>query len=89
MPIVQRSEAQRLAQFRTLEQVQETYVRRVVRACGGDITTAARVLGMGRATLYRWVDRLRIETQGERLDRERNQRAIALCRALEQRSAAR
>ncbi len=89
MPIVHRSEPERLARFRTLEQVQETYVRRVMRACEGDVTTAARVLGMGRATLYRWVDRMQIETQGERLDRERSQGGIDLNRALEQRSAAR
>lgn len=89
MHIVQRSAADRLARFRTLDQIQNTYVRRVMSACGGDVTAAARVLGMGRATLYRWVQRLRIETQGERLDRERSERGIALCRALEQRSAIR
>lgn len=77
MTIIQR-EAGRLARFRTLAQVEATYVRRVLKACEGDMRMAALVLGIGRATLYRWLERepaaSRPETRTQRLEREQRER---------------
>lgn len=44
--IVQRS-------TRSLDQLQEEEIRSVLEDCGGNVTKAAKVLGVGRATLYR------------------------------------
>src|SRR6266496_3858413 len=67
---------ERLEQLPTLEQRNARYIRRVMRLCHGDVTAAALVLKIGRATLYRKVRALEIETQGERLERERLQNAL-------------
>lgn len=37
----------------TLAERENRYMRRVLKVCEGDVTRAARVLGIGRATLYR------------------------------------
>lgn len=37
----------------TLQEREDRYFRRVLALCGGRVTTAARVLGIGRATAYR------------------------------------
>jgi two-component system, NtrC family, response regulator HydG len=47
----------------TLEEVERRYIRRVLKAVGGNKTHAARVLGLDRRTLYRRLDRLEIETE--------------------------
>ena len=44
-----------------LEEVERRYIRRVLKATGGNKTHAARVLGLDRRTLYRKIDRLDIE----------------------------
>lgn len=67
---------ERLEALPTLEQRNALYIRRVMALCGGDVTAAALVLQIGRATLYRKVRALRLETQSERLERERMQSAI-------------
>jgi len=38
---------------RSLTQLQEDEINRVVKECGGNISKAAKILGVGRATLYR------------------------------------
>lgn len=90
MSIVQENEAQCLGGLQTLAQVKAAHIRHVMEACGGDVGEAARVLDVGRATLYRWLERMsrRPETRGERLEREKIERALAVSRALEQRSRA-
>lgn len=41
------------AEFLPLEEVEQRYIRHVLEACGGSRTTAARILGLDRKTLYR------------------------------------
>lgn len=53
---------ERLGQLPTLEQRNARYIRRVMRLCRGNVTLAARVMGIGRATLYRKVSELQLET---------------------------
>lgn len=67
---------ERLEQLPTLEQRNARYIRRVMQLCHGDVLAAAQVLNIGRATLYRKVRALEIETQGERKERERVQSAL-------------
>lgn len=62
----------------TLEQRTNRYIRRVMQLCHGDVTSAAQVLQIGRATLYRKVRELQIETAGERKERERVTAAQAM-----------
>jgi DNA-binding NtrC family response regulator len=69
---------ERLEALPTLEQRNVRYIRRVMALCNGDVTTAARVLKVGRATLYRKVRALQLETQGERKERERVQTALEM-----------
>jgi len=38
---------------KSLTELQEDEIKRVVKECGGNISKAARILGVGRATLYR------------------------------------
>jgi regulatory Fis family protein len=47
-----------LHELPTLRERDDRYVRRVLLLCGGSVATAAAVLGMGRATLYRRVQKL-------------------------------
>jgi DNA-binding NtrC family response regulator len=68
----------RLEALPTLEQRNARYIRRVMALCNGDVTAAALVLKVGRATLYRKVRSLQLETQGERRERERLQAAIEM-----------
>jgi DNA-binding NtrC family response regulator len=42
----------------TLEEVERRYIRKVLDAVGGSKSTAARVLGLDRTTLYRKLERL-------------------------------
>ncbi|HEY9120713.1 MAG TPA: sigma-54 dependent transcriptional regulator, partial [Marinobacter sp.] len=45
-----------LADWPTLDQVQQDYVRRVISAVEGNKRRAAQILGVNRRTLYRWLD---------------------------------
>ena len=38
---------------KSLTQLQEDEIKRVVKECNGNISKAAKILGVGRATLYR------------------------------------
>lgn len=52
----------KLAQLPTLAQRNALYIRRVLQLCLGDVTAAAVVLDIGRATLYRKVRALAIKS---------------------------
>jgi transcriptional regulator with PAS, ATPase and Fis domain len=46
-----------------LSSVQRTQIDRVLKRVGGNKTQAARLLGISRRSLYRWIDRLeKVET---------------------------
>lgn len=62
---------ERLEALPSLQRREERYIRRVMALCQGNVSLAARVLKIGRATLYRKVGQLGIETCHERLERER------------------
>ncbi len=51
-----------LADWPTLEQVQQDYVGRVISAVDGNKRRAAQILGVNRRTLYRWLDSEKDET---------------------------
>jgi ActR/RegA family two-component response regulator len=42
----------------TLRGLQYLQAQRILKRCGGDFAAAARVLGVRRTTLYRYLDRL-------------------------------
>jgi two-component system response regulator HydG len=48
-----------------LEEVERRYIARVMEAVGGNKTLAAQVLGVGRKTLYRKLDRHAADDEGE------------------------
>lgn len=60
-----------LARKPTARKLLVDYATHVVRECGGSVTKAARVLGIGRATLYRLIPSLDVETSGRRAEREK------------------
>ena len=45
-------------QFPTLDEVERRYIRRVLEATRGNKAQTARILGVGRRTLYRWLERM-------------------------------
>jgi two-component system response regulator HydG len=45
-------------EFPTLDELERRYIRRVLKATGGNKTLAARILGMGRRTLYRRLEEM-------------------------------
>lgn len=53
-----------LADWPTLEQVQQDYVGRVISAVDGNKRRAAQILGVNRRTLYRWLDSEKDKTNG-------------------------
>lgn len=46
-----------MSQFRTLAEVEERHIEETVRHCEGNLTRAARKLGIDRRTLYRKVSK--------------------------------
>lgn len=48
-----RAELAKLLELPTLREHQNAYVRGVLAQCGGSVSLAAHVLGIGQATLYR------------------------------------
>jgi len=50
--------------FLSLEQIEERAIRRVVKACGGNLSEAARRLGIGRSTLYRKLEQYGLKNGG-------------------------
>lgn len=57
-----------LAEWPTLEKIQQDYVERVIRAVDGNKRRAAQILGVNRRTLYRWLG----TSEGEGAGGERN-----------------
>ena len=51
----------------TLKEREELYTRRILKICRGSITEAVRILGIGRATLYRRLAAMGIDKHGRRL----------------------
>ena len=45
-----------MAEWPTLESLQQEYVQRVIEAVDGNKRRAAQILGIDRRTLYRWLD---------------------------------
>jgi DNA-binding NtrC family response regulator len=66
---------ERLAALPTLQAREDRYYRRVMTLCDFDADKAAAVLGVARATIYRRVRELGIETARERRIREREEQA--------------
>lgn len=54
----EREALERLLRLPQLRDYSDDYMRQVLQECGGDVTLAASVLGVGRASLYRWIKRL-------------------------------
>lgn len=50
----------------TLEELQDQYIQRILGLCKGNRKQTAKVLGIGRTTLYRYLIRAN-QTQGARL----------------------
>ncbi len=65
----------RLSALPTLQAREDRYIRRVMALCDGDVDKAVAVLGVARATLYRRVRELGIETAWGRKERQRIERA--------------
>jgi DNA-binding NtrC family response regulator len=55
----------------TLEVVERRHVLRVLRAVEDNKTLAARILGIGRKTLYRMLERWRVAGSADETDSER------------------
>jgi two-component system, NtrC family, response regulator HydG len=53
--------------FATLEDVERRYILRVIDACNGNKSKAARILGIGRKTLYRRLESFGIEIDSSEL----------------------
>ena len=45
----------------TLDDLERRYIQQVLEATGGNKAQASRILGLNRRTLYRWIDRFRLE----------------------------
>lgn len=58
MPSIAQIRRQQLAALPTLEERERRYMLRVLRLAGGNVVVAAEVLGIGRATLYRKIEKL-------------------------------
>lgn len=67
---------ERLHALPTLQAREDRYIRRVMAICDGDVDKAVAVLGVARATLYRRVRELSIETSSQRKERIRVERAL-------------
>jgi len=52
----------------TLEEVERRHVLRVLEACGGNRTDAAKILGLDRKTLYRKLLRWGVNKESPKLD---------------------
>jgi DNA-binding NtrC family response regulator len=51
----------KLTHLPTLKERNDRYIRRVFKLCGGNVSQTARVLGIGRATAYRELQRLGVD----------------------------
>ena len=48
----------------TLDGLRDAYIVEMIKACGGNKTTAAKLLGVDRRTLYRMLDRIKEREDG-------------------------
>lgn len=48
-------------QLLTLDEIEKTYISKTIQDCGGNIAAAAKVLGIGRTTMYRKMKKYGIE----------------------------
>ncbi len=60
--------------FLSLEELQRRHVLRVLEGVGGNKARAAEVLGIGRATIYQLLSRMKPEEREERHERQKGQR---------------
>jgi two-component system response regulator HydG len=51
--------------FFSLEEVSRRHVMRVLERVGGNKARAAQILGVGRATIYQLLSRMKLEKRGE------------------------
>jgi DNA-binding NtrC family response regulator len=51
--------------FLSLDELQRRHIQRVLNAVGGNKARAAEILGIGRATIYQMLSRMKIEEKGE------------------------
>jgi transcriptional regulator of acetoin/glycerol metabolism len=51
--------------FFSLEEMQRRHVSRVLERVGGNKARAAEILGIGRATIYQLLSRMKVEKRGE------------------------
>lgn len=58
----------------TLRQIENSYCRKILIRCNGDVTMAAGLLGIGRASLYRRLPELKVESSGSRITVEQKKR---------------
>lgn len=65
----------------TLQEREDRYIRRVWKLCQGSTTRASKVLGIGRATLYRRLYVLGLIEHKTRAERVEEQRRAAARRA--------
>jgi len=49
----------------SLEEISRRHVMRVLERVGGNKARAAEILGVGRATIYQLLSRMKLESQGE------------------------
>ena len=61
-----KAKLRKLLALPTLQDFSDRYTREVLELCDGDVSLAAKVLKVGRASLYRWIKRLDVPTKGER-----------------------
>ena len=54
-----------LAGLKTLEQIELDYIQQVLRACKHNQARAARVLGIGRNTLWRKLKKVQTTVEGD------------------------
>jgi DNA-binding NtrC family response regulator len=54
------------AKLLTLEERNILYARRVIKLCGGSVGRSAKILGIGRSTLYRMMARQKMKTAKKR-----------------------
>ena len=48
------------SELRSLEEVERDHIRRTVESCQGNLSLAAKTLGIGRSTLYRKLSKYRL-----------------------------
>lgn len=55
----------------TLEEHTDRYMTRVLKLCDGNVTQAAKTLGIGRATMYRWCEKKGLRLSEKQIQKRR------------------